>query len=93
MSSPAIEPVRESEADATTNISDTHTNGVENMKIEDAKPLASDSVVRHESAEPPAAAGVTPLGFQPPPFLLKTYEMVDDETTKDMVAWSDNGKR
>ena len=36
---------------------------------------------------------IMPVSFQPPPFLLKTYEMVEDEATNAMVSWNVDGKR
>ncbi|KAA8548363.1 hypothetical protein F0562_000047 [Nyssa sinensis] len=34
--------------------------------------------------------GASSAGGGPAPFLLKTYEMVDDSSTDDIVSWSDN---
>jgi heat shock transcription factor, other eukaryote len=30
-------------------------------------------------------------GGGPAPFLVKTYEMIDDPSTNDVVAWADSG--
>ena len=36
---------------------------------------------------------VTTTSLQPAPFLLKTYNVVSDEETIDMVAWAPDGRR
>ncbi|KAK7247060.1 hypothetical protein RIF29_41936 [Crotalaria pallida] len=39
-------------------------------------------------AAPPSSAAATGTGGGPAPFLLKTYDMVDDSSTDDIVSWS-----
>ncbi|XP_024027877.1 heat stress transcription factor A-1a isoform X1 [Morus notabilis] len=36
------------------------------------------------------AASTTNSGPSPPPFLSKTYDMVDDPSTDSIVSWSDH---
>lgn len=52
--------------------------------------LGSDASQPSRSGEPPPAPqpmeGLHDAG--PPPFLTKTYDMVDDKTTNRIVSWS-----
>ena len=82
------EPTAAEEA-ADANTFQDHTN-------DNSAAAAARSGVQIETAvdgEQPVSSGVTPVGLQLPPFLVKTYEMVDDEATTDLVSWSDEGKR
>ena len=72
----------EEAADANTTIN--HKNGAARSGVQ--MDTAADD-------EQPVSSGVTPVGLQLPPFLVKTYDMVDDEATTDLVSWSDEGKR
>ncbi|KAL9408827.1 hypothetical protein AB3S75_047252 [Citrus x aurantiifolia] len=37
-----------------------------------------------------ASGGPGGVGGGPAPFLIKTYDMVDDSSTDEIVSWSDN---
>jgi heat shock transcription factor len=65
------------------------------MGSEKPRPLAEviDNTAKSESLPSTAAANPTPpmdapQSSGPPPFLTKTYEMVDDSATNSIVSWS-----
>lgn len=54
---------------------------------------ATDNIAEPETSPPTPAANPTPpmdapQSSGPPPFLTKTYEMVDDTATNSIVSWS-----
>ncbi|KAG8374596.1 hypothetical protein BUALT_Bualt10G0011800 [Buddleja alternifolia] len=54
----------------------------------EAAPSSSTITDGGDGGQPPPAPAPMPAANAPPPFLVKTYDMVDDPSTDKIVSWS-----